>query len=522
MRPMHRIPKSARVRKAAARRGADSIFEPLESRRLYSVSAIATGGVLAVTGDNNANAITVSRNVAGTLLVNNGAIHIGGSVATVANVNLIKVSGADGNDRIVLDETNGVLPNASLSGGNGNDTLVGGSGADSLNGDAGDDLLLGNGGNDQLLGGAGNGSVVGVAVSDQSCGQGGYGRIRGNTGDGTDLNEGGAGVDTIEVNGGNVSETFSATAAAAGTRVLIQRTTPLPFSLDIGGSEKLVLNANGGNDTFNGGTGLATLMSFTINGGAGNDTLLGTDGADVLNGGDGDDFVDGNAGADHASLGAGNDTFKWDPGDGSDVIEGQAGIDRMVFNGAKTDENIDISASAGRLRFFRTAGNITMDTNGVETIEFNALIAASNVTVHNLAGTDVKNVNLNLVPNDGLAGAASQSVIVEGTSGNDTIAVGSDVRGITVSGLAAFVNISGSGVSDKLTINALGGNDLVNALELNANLISLTVDGGAGNDILIGSAGNDTLLGGDGNDFLLGAQGVDQLIGGTGSNVLIQ
>jgi hypothetical protein len=51
-------------------------LENLEARRLFAITASfnpAGGGVLAVTGDNNANTIVVSRNVAGQLFVNGGA-----------------------------------------------------------------------------------------------------------------------------------------------------------------------------------------------------------------------------------------------------------------------------------------------------------------------------------------------------------------------------------------------------------------------------------------------------------------
>src|SRR4051812_49157387 len=59
-------------------RAVGSALEPLEARRLFSVTAAFAGGVLTVTGDNNANAITVSRDAAGPLLVNSGAVAIGG------------------------------------------------------------------------------------------------------------------------------------------------------------------------------------------------------------------------------------------------------------------------------------------------------------------------------------------------------------------------------------------------------------------------------------------------------------
>jgi len=114
-------------------------------------------------------------------------------------------------------------------------------------------------------------------------------------------------------------------------------------------------------------------------GGAGDDRIAGGPGVETLLGGDGNDSIDGNGGNDTADLGAGDDTFVWDPGDGSDTIEGQDGNDTMVFNGAAA-EQVSVSASGERLTFFRTPGNITMDTHGVENIDFNALGGADAVT----------------------------------------------------------------------------------------------------------------------------------------------
>src|SRR4029079_18768042 len=186
----------------------------------------------------------------------------------------------DGNDTVLLDEALGALPRASLSGGGGDATLAGGSGADVFNGDAGNDLLLGKAGDDQLFGGAGNDTLTGGAGTDQAFGQAGDDRMIWNPGDGTDPNEGAAGSDTVEVNGGNGAETFTVTPN--GTRVRFDRLDPAPFSIDIGTTENLVLNANGGDDSFTGSNGLASLIHLTIDGGAGNDTLTGGDGNDPL------------------------------------------------------------------------------------------------------------------------------------------------------------------------------------------------------------------------------------------------
>ena len=157
-----------------------------------------------------------------------------------------------------------------------------------------------------------------------------------------------------------------------------------------------MLNANGGDDTFTGSNGLAPLISLTVDGGTGNDTLTGGDGNDLLLGGDGNDLIIGGRGNDSALCGAGNDTFVWNPGDGSDTFEGQDGNDTMLFNGANINENIDLSANGNRLRLFRDVANITMDTDGVENVNLNTLGGADTVTFGDLSATSVTAFNLDL------------------------------------------------------------------------------------------------------------------------------
>src|SRR5215213_5430707 len=267
-----------------------------------ATTATFSSGTLSVSGDSLNNSVTVSRDAAGKILVNGGAVVVTGGTPTVANTSLIQAFGLGGSDAITLNEANGALPRANLFGGADNDVLTGGSGADQLFGQGGNDTLLGKGGTDLLFGGAENDTLTGGDGDDQAFGQGGNDRIVWNPGDDTDLNEGGDATDTVEVNGGNGAEQFTATAN--GTRVRFDRVTPAPFALDIGTSENLVLNANGGDDTYSATGNLAALIKTTVDGGTGNDTIRGGNGADVLLGGDGTDFVDGNQGNDLALLGA--------------------------------------------------------------------------------------------------------------------------------------------------------------------------------------------------------------------------
>ena len=76
--------------------------------------------------------------------------------------------------------------------------------------------------------------------------------------------------------------------------------------------------------------------------------------------------------------------------------------------------------------------------------------------------------------------------------------------------------------NDRIVINGLGGDDVIEASGVGADGPQLPLDGGDGDDILVGGAGNDVLLGGAGDDVLIGGGGIDVLDGGPGDNVVIQ
>jgi Ca2+-binding RTX toxin-like protein len=263
----------------------------------------------------------------------------------------------------------------------------------------------------------------------------------------------------------------------------------------------------------------------TIAGGRGDDELLGGSGVERFFGDSGDDFVDGNRGNDVADLGDDEDVFRWDPGDGSDVVEGNDGYDAMQFNGAGADEQFDVSANGPRVRYFRNVGNITMDLDDVEQIDTTALGGADTFTQHDLSGTDLIADNVDLA--GALGGTAgdggADSVVVEGTSGDDAITVDGGAAGVTVGGLATRLTIAHSeAANDKLAVNALAGDDVVTADGLAAGALHYAADGGTDDDVLVGSAGDDVLTGGAGDDVLIGGPGNDALDGGPGDNVVIQ
>jgi Ca2+-binding RTX toxin-like protein len=239
-------------------------------------------------------------------------------------------------------------------------------------------------------------------------------------------------------------------------------------------------------------------------------------------GGDGNDFLDGQQGNDVASMGAGDDRFQWDPGDGSDIVEGQSGGDAMDFNGSAANERMTVSPNGGRVRFTRDVANIVMDLDDVESIVARTLGGTDLVTVDDVSGTDLTSVRADLAVVGGVDDLAADDVVVAATTGDDAVAVTGTGPDVQVSGTAATIAVAGAiAGSDRVTVDGLAGDDVLDASSLLATSALLTLDGGDGDDVLLGGAGGDTLLGGAGDDVLIGGAGADTLDGGPGDNVVL-
>ena len=228
----------------------------------------------------------------------------------------------------------------------------------------------------------------------------------------------------------------------------------------------ILVKAGSGDDTVtisDAGGAFTDTIPTTIDGGSGDDRLIGGAGNETFIGDSGNDFVDGNRGNDTAELDSGSDTFQWDPGDGSDTIEGGTGNDTMLFNGSNAAEHFDLSANGHRLRFFRDVASITMDTDGVEQVDINALGSADVTTVNDLAATDVTRVNVDLNGFGGSGDGAVDQVIANGTAANDTVNVTTDgAGGLAATGLAATIDVLNPELTDQLVVNGLGGANRLN------------------------------------------------------------
>ena len=233
----------------------------------------------------------------------------------------------DGDDSVTADPGFSSLK-LDVEGAAGNDNLDGGDAADLLSGGADNDRLTGDdnpdGTQDDVRGDAGDDTMVW------------------DPGDDSDLNEGGEGNDTSEVNGGG-PEDFEVGPSPVAGRVLFQRTDPAPFSVDIGTTENLRLNAGDGDDEIKGKKGLAGLISSTFNGGDDDDRIKGTDGEDQLSGGKGRDLI---RSRDKAA----------------DQVEGNGGFDIAFVDRRDTVRGVEI-VLGGRLRV-RHLGGKAITVNG--------------------------------------------------------------------------------------------------------------------------------------------------------------
>ena len=217
----------------------------------------------------------------------------------------------------------------------------------------------------------------------------------------------------VSIDGGDGDDvtTYAGTAgddliAAVANGPVAHVSSPPGSEIDVA-TERLNVLGGSGADQLSGVGNLAPLTALTFDGGAGDDPVLGGNGADTLLGGSGNDFVDGQQGNDTALLGSGNDTFQWDPGDGNDTVEGQSGSDSFAFNGIAIGEILDVSANGERVRFTRNIANIVTDLDDVERIALRALGGADDVTIGDMTGTDlsVADVDLGAFTGGGDAGA---------------------------------------------------------------------------------------------------------------------
>ena len=320
------------------------------------------------------------------------------------------IYGEDGDDYLSGGEGNDVL-----YGGAGNDELDAGQGADELYGEEGDDLLLGGPGPDYLDGGVGDDDIRGGNSADTIVG-----------GDGNDTVLGRDGDDIIDTSG-NLD--------AYGVSGSPDQGYPGIWDPDA--------NPNDDKDTVDGGAGDDTIIT-----GDDDDVIIGGEGNDTIDAGFDDDTIDGGTGDDFIVGGEGNDTI--DGGDGHDTIYG--GLDPSFPDALNIpDVDGDLRPDNGDDLIYGGAGNDTIYGQD------------DNDTIYGEEG------------NDYIDGGVDNDTI-DGGSGDDTLIAGQGTD--QVEGGTGSDQIFGGGDNDVLS----GGddNDFIYIGETDSGVNNTTVHGGAG------------------------------------------
>ncbi len=376
---------------------------------------------------------------------------------------------------------------------------------------------------------------------------------------------------------GNLDENFSIShvSGTAGNETLI--VTAFGVSETYTGVSSISADFGNGNDIFVAAPGV--LVSATIYGGAGNDTLVysgsgsgalyGGSGDDVLTlgsgvaagsayGGDGNDQLTaeitgpvgvslyGEAGNDTLAGGAGSDILSG--GDGNDILQGRGGAD-AITGGAGNDTLTEYLATLGMGASFDGG-------SGMDQIK---LLGSSGANTFKAAAEGTTQVRLSSCSGSTetayLLGSTVESLIMNGEGGADRFVFVGNLRQAGVTTVTADLNgdpstdtveISLSDQDDALrlsdysaTPNSLSaswsGHSVYNLLSVNsAGGDTLTVKGGAGSDLLCGAtvatspfsqiafygeAGDDILCGTVQNDLLDGGLGNDRITGMAGTDI---
>ena len=278
-----------------------------------------------------------------------------------------KLYGGDGNDIVDAgagtDYIAGGWGDDVISGGDGNDTIYGEQGSNTLKGGAGDDIIYGgsnaasdywNGyapygqyeGSNILEGGTGNDTLRGGWKADTYIFNKGDGKDIiieqrkdtdwGSTKYGyTDVLQFGEGITKTDLSYQHVANDLVITVGAEGADSITIKDWYANYDNQIetfkfaDGSQVGIANLRVGldsNETIT-GTDLADL----IYGNGGNDTLNGNAGNDVIIGDKGDDILNG---------GAGDDTYVMSAGDGKDIIDDSQGRTTVVFDKSVNKEDL--------------------------------------------------------------------------------------------------------------------------------------------------------------------------------------
>jgi len=267
-----------------------------------------------------------------------------------------------------------------------------------------------------------------------------------------------------------------------------------------------------------GGTGadsvsIAAKATSAIDGGAGKDVL-------VLNAA-AFDFGDKVTGFEVLGLGA-NATGAYKVGSFTELQVGDTAA-AVTFQNAAANTTLNIVDATDGVTVALANASGTSDVLNL-VVSGKAAIAAGTITA---AGVETINITATDLTGEGKAAHTLTLAAADAT----TLNVGGDTA-ITLNTAGAakivtFTSTNSEGVTftsanntDSVKITGGAGDDVLNASVTLATKVA-TIDGGAGDDVIVGGLGKDVILGGAGDDKITGGAGADNLTGGAGNDTFI-
>ena len=264
---------------------------------------------------------------------------------------------------------------------------------------------------------------------------------------------------------------------------------------------------------------------LNLNGGAGNDTIVGSNYNDTIVGGVGDDVLFGGAGDDTFTGGLGENSLVYN----YHVISGSIEEDWSNFGNDTVNLTKDEILNIGKLDFTGIDENERFK-KGKNANDLLITSKYGTITVKNYFTKDTgATVNIYAKDNGGDLAPINltKDLLLEKITAANYFDANPQKLLTSYTGTALADNVDASGVAPKydnkgnliekgVTINTSFGNDSVIGSNFND-----TVNAGAGDDTIIGGNGNDSIIAGDGKDTITGGLGDDTLTGGKDSDTFI-
>jgi hypothetical protein len=214
------------------------------------------------------------------------------------------------------------------------------------------------------------------------------------------------------------------------------------------------------------------------------------------------------------TLGAIDATITIDAGDGTDLISVDDSGDATGRSGSLSATEISgLGMGAGGLiKYANTEQLVITLGSGDDSLAVTSTHAGTAAAIDLGAGDDTVTVGSLAPALGGTTGAIAGPLAIDGGGGTDTLILDDSgdtnptVTRVTADAITGLGMGAGIGYArlEGLTFLLGSGDD---TLDGSGALVGLTVEGGAGNDVLIGGLGSDHLSGGAGNDVILGGPG---------------